>query len=123
MTDRLAYLNFVSGSLSSTLAVKLDSARAPLKQLRDAETAITPRRNIRTALANQLARIEHDNAKGNEKKIAELKDQIHKAETDDLPQEKEIELLKRKAIRESEQLKWEAVREVSLILFLHRRYI
>jgi len=47
-----------------------------------------------------------------ERKIAELKEQIRKAEFDDGPQEKEIELLKRKAVRESEQLKWEAFREV-----------
>jgi len=46
-----------------------------------------------------------------ERKIAELKEQIRKAELDDESQEKDIELLKRKAVRESEQLKWEAFRE------------
>ncbi|KAG5654076.1 hypothetical protein H0H81_007490 [Sphagnurus paluster] len=111
VTDRLAYLNFVQGSLSSSLAAKLDAARAPFKALRDAETAITPRRNLRLGLQNQLARIEHDHPKGAEKKIGELKDQIRKAELDDESQEKEIELLKRKAVRESEQLKWDAFRE------------
>ncbi|KAJ4000996.1 Eisosome component PIL1-domain-containing protein [Lentinula boryana] len=111
VTDRLAYLNFVSGSLASTLAVRLDAARSPLKHLRDAENAIAPRRNVRASLHQQLARLEHDNQKGMEKKIVELKDQIRKAEADDLPQEKEIELLKRKGVRESEQLKWEAIRE------------
>ncbi|KAF9044777.1 hypothetical protein BDZ89DRAFT_979852 [Hymenopellis radicata] len=111
VTDRLAYLNFVQGSLASSLAVKLDSARAPLKLLRDAETAITPRRNIRLGLQSQIARVEHDSQKGNEKKLVDLKDQLRKAEADDLPQEKEIELLKRKAIREGEQMKWEAIRE------------
>ncbi|KAK0456505.1 Eisosome component PIL1-domain-containing protein [Armillaria borealis] len=111
VTDRLAYLNFVQGSLASSIAVKLDAARAPLKQLRDAEVALTPRRNIRAGLQNQLARLEHDNAKGMEKKISELKDQIKKAEADDQPQEREVELLKRKGIRESEQAKWDAIRE------------
>lgn len=112
VTDRLAYLNFVQGSLASSLAVKLDAARAPLKLLRDAETAITPRRNIRTGLEAQIARVEHDSQKGNEKRLVDLKVQLTKAETDDLPQEREIELLKRKAIRESESQKWEAIREV-----------
>ncbi|KAJ3719860.1 Eisosome component PIL1-domain-containing protein [Lentinula raphanica] len=111
VTDRLAYLNFVSGSLAGTLAVRLDAARSPLKHLRDAENALAPRRNARAALHQQLARLEHDNQKGMEKKIAELKEQIRKAEADDVPQEKEIELLKRKGVRESEQLKWEAIRE------------
>ncbi|KAF9453756.1 hypothetical protein P691DRAFT_657438 [Macrolepiota fuliginosa MF-IS2] len=111
VTDRLAYLNFVKGSLAGTLATKLDAARTPFKALRDAETAITPRRNIRTSLYNQLAKIEHDQQKGQEKKIAEVKDQIRKAELDDAPQEREIEVLKRKAVAESERLKWEAIRE------------
>ncbi|GLB36204.1 putative eisosome component PIL1 [Lyophyllum shimeji] len=111
VTDRLAYLNFVQGSLASSLSLRLDAARAPLKALRDAETAIAPRRNVRAGLRNQLARVEHDQQKGAEKKIAELKDQIRKAELDDEAQEKEIELLKRKAVRESERLKWEAFRE------------
>ena len=92
----------------------MDAARTPFKALRDAENNLTPRRNIRAGMQTQLARLEHDQQKGTEKKIAELKDQIKKAELDDQPQEKEVELLKRKAIRESEQLKWEAMREVDL---------
>ena len=90
----------------------MDAARAPLKALRDAETNIIPRRNIRAGLKLELSRVEHAQQKGAERKIAELKEQIRKADLDDEPQEKEIELLKRKAIRESEQLKWEAFREV-----------
>ncbi|KAL0951102.1 hypothetical protein HGRIS_007839 [Hohenbuehelia grisea] len=111
VTDRLAYLNFVQGSLAASLAQKLDAARAPLKALRDAESALTPRRNARAGLQTQLARIEHDQQRGMEKKIAELKEQIKKAEADDAPQEKELEILKRKALRESELFKWEAIRE------------
>lgn len=90
----------------------MDTARAPFKALRDAETNILPRRNIRAGLQLELSRLEHSQQKGMERKIAELKEQIRKAEFDDGPQEKEIELLKRKAVRESEQLKWEAFREV-----------
>lgn len=94
--------------------MKLDAARAPLKALRDAETALAPRRNIRAGLQTQLVRIEHDQQKGMEKKTAELKEQIRKAEADDLSQEREVDLLKRNAVRDSEQLKWEAIREVRL---------
>ncbi|KAJ7706109.1 Eisosome component PIL1-domain-containing protein [Mycena rosella] len=111
VTDRLAYLNFVHGSLASSLAVKLDAARAPLKNLRDAEAALLPRRNIRAGLQLQLTRIEHDQPKGMEKRMAELKDQLKKHTADDQPQETEVELLKRQAVRESEQHKWEAIRE------------
>lgn len=92
-----------------------------MKLLRDAETALAPRRNLRAGLQTQLARLEHDQQKGTEKKIVELKDQIRKAELDDEPQEKEVELLKRKAVRESEQLKWEAIREVRCLPGSHLR--
>lgn len=112
VTDRLAYLNFVQGSLASSLSAKLDSARAPLKALRDAETTLQPRRNIRIGLHNQIARIEHEQQKGNEKRVIDLREQLRKAELDDQQLEREVELLKRKAVKESEQMKWDAIREV-----------
>ncbi|KAJ3481131.1 hypothetical protein NLJ89_g12233 [Agrocybe chaxingu] len=111
VTDRLAYLNFVQGSLATSLSDKLDTARAPLKALRDAETALQPRRNIRVGLQGQIGRLEHEQAKTNDKRIFELREQLRKAEAEDLPQEREIEVLKRKAVRESEQIKWDAIRE------------
>ncbi|KAI3622433.1 sphingolipid long chain base-responsive protein pil1 [Moniliophthora roreri] len=111
VTDRLAYLNFVQGSLASSLAVKLDAARAPLKALRDAEAALAPRRNIRAGFKSQIARIEHDQQKGMEKKLAELRDQLRKAELDDASAEAEVELLKRQGVKASESLKFEALRE------------
>ncbi|KAJ7225454.1 Eisosome component PIL1-domain-containing protein [Mycena pura] len=111
VTDRLAYLNFVQGSLASTLAVKLDAARGTLKSLRDAEAAIQPRRNTRAAIQLQLNRLEHDRPRGMEKRLADLKDQLKKNNLEDQPQETELGLLKRQAIRESEAQKWEAIRE------------
>lgn len=115
MTDRLAFLNFVHGSLAGSLAVKLDNARSPLKALRSAEAAIVPKRNIRAGLRNQIGRIEHNQEKGGERRLAELREQLSRAERNDEQLEKEIELLKRKAIRESEQRKWEAIQEVSIL--------
>jgi hypothetical protein len=118
VTDRLAYLNFIQGSLAATLAVKLDAARTPLKALRDFEVGLVPRRNIRAGMKLQLARVEQQQQPGMEGKIKEMKDQLKKAEQDDEPQEKSLDLLKRKAIRESEQLKWEALREVRSLFAL-----
>lgn len=102
----------MQGSLASSLALKLDTARTQLKHLRDTETAITPRRNIRAGLASQISRIEHEQQKGNEKRLEELKVQLKKHEEEDTDQERQIEILKRKAVRESEQQKWDAIREV-----------
>ncbi|KAG7099280.1 hypothetical protein E1B28_001139 [Marasmius oreades] len=121
VTDRLAYLNFVQGSLASSLAVKLDAARAPLKALRDAEATLAPRRNIRASFRTQIARIEHDQPKGMEKKLAELREQLKKAEADDASMEAEVELLKRQGVKASESLKFEALREYGekLVLVCH----
>lgn len=118
MTDRLAYLNFVHGALAGTLSTSLDSARTSLKSLRDAERALQPQRQRRSNIQAQIFKIQHDQIKGTEHRLAELRQQLHAAESDDAPAEKEVEILKRKAIRESEQAKWEALREVYVIYIL-----
>jgi hypothetical protein len=47
-----------------------------------------------------------------EKRLAELKEQLRKLNLEDQPDETEVNLLKRQAVRESEQHKWDAIREV-----------
>ncbi|KAI0030659.1 Eisosome component PIL1-domain-containing protein [Vararia minispora EC-137] len=111
ITDRLAWLNFITGSLASTIADKLNAARTPLKALRDNDAQLAPRRNARASLQLQIDRLEQGKEKGYEKRIVELRDQLRKAEGDDAAAEKEAEIMKRKALRESEQLKFEALRE------------
>ncbi|KAI0274649.1 Eisosome component PIL1-domain-containing protein [Gloeopeniophorella convolvens] len=111
VSDRLAFLNYISGSLANTLASKLNTARTPLKALRDNETVLTQKRNVRAGLENQISRLEHGQEKGYEKRIAELREQLTRAESDDEPIEREHEILLRKALRESEQLKFQALRE------------
>ena len=80
--------------------------------MRDAETNLQPKRNIRIGIQTAIGRLESEQVKGNDKKIAELREALRKAEAEDEALEKELELLKRKALRESEQIKWDALREV-----------
>ena len=91
----------------------------PFKTLRAAEGGLAPRRILRTNMENQISKLEYDNQRGNQQKIAELKIQLHKAEQDDIDNEKEVELIKRKALRESEEKKWEAIREVGDLIHHH----
>lgn len=107
-------MSYVHGSLAESLASRIDSSRTSFKHLRDAENALAPRRNIRIGLQNQIARIEHDQRKDQQQKLAELKVQLQRNEEEDTTAEKDIEILKRKAIRETEQEKWEAIREVRI---------
>jgi len=111
VTDRLAYFNFVQGSLASTLSTKLDASRTPLKALRDSEATLSARRNTRAGYDREISKLEIDRPRNGEKRIQELTDLLRKAEIDDEPLEKENERLARNAVRESEQAKWDAIRE------------
>ncbi|EKM61188.1 uncharacterized protein PHACADRAFT_168609 [Phanerochaete carnosa HHB-10118-sp] len=111
VTDRLAWLSYVHGSLAGTLANKINSSRTTFKHLRDAENALAPRRNIRIGMQNQIAKMEHDQRKDQQQRMAELKVQLQKNEEEDAVMEKDIEISKRKAVRETEREKWEAIRE------------
>lgn len=114
VTDRLAYLNFVQGSLAAVLSDRLDEARAPLKKLREAQAALSPRRAQRAAIETQIRTLQtNPNAKsGGETRIKELQDTLSKHNADDAPMEREVAELRRKAVRESEEMKWNAFKEV-----------
>ena len=138
VTDRLAYLNYVQGALSYTLAteinkcvhtlkVLLDSvynvdtdcrrrprSRTAWKHVRDAEAALVPRRTTRQNFKSELARIHASGVRaGNADAKHQLEAQLKKAEADDAPLEKELDLLRRAAIKETEAAKWKAFRDVS----------
>lgn len=113
VVDRLAYLTFVQGGLTATLAASVDASRSPLKALRDAEAQLQPRRNTRNNYELQISRMKNENKLGTEAKIKEFESLLARAEAQDEPLEKEIELLKRKAIIDSETQRWDAIKEVS----------
>ena len=79
--------------------------------MRDKEDALAARKNTRNGFEQQIAKLE--SSSGNEKKISDLEELLHQAYTNDEPLEKEVQLLERKAIRDSEHAKSEAIREVS----------
>ena len=56
----------------------------------------------------------------NTKKVVEIKELLRKAEIDDEPLEKEVLILERKAIKDSEHAKWEAIREVTPFCSIHK---
>ena len=116
VTDRLAFFQFVHGSLAGTLSKRVDATRVPLKTLRGAESTLAVRHNVRAGYDRELAKLEVDRPRGHEKRRADLESALKKAEDEDEPLEKEVELLSRKAIRESERAKWDAIREVRYLL-------
>ena len=119
VSDRLGFLNYIAASLATTLSEKLTTARLPLKELRDNDAAFVQRHSIRTGLEQQISRTENSREKGYEKRLAELKEQLAKAKSDDEPADKQHAILLRKALRESEQVKFQALREVIEIVRAH----
>jgi Holliday junction resolvasome RuvABC DNA-binding subunit len=94
----------------------LDGSRVALKNIRDAENTLLPRRNIRAGIVLQINRIKSEGQKGADRKLAELQDQLKRAEDEDQDLERQYEITKRKFLRENEENKWAAIREVGLIL-------
>lgn len=117
VSDRLGFLNYTAASLATTLSVKLNTARLPLKELRDHEVVVAQKRSIHTGLEQQISRVENSREKGYERRLAELKEQLTKVKSDDEPTEKQYDILLRKALRESEQVKFQALREVIEIVW------
>ncbi|THH30057.1 hypothetical protein EUX98_g4111 [Antrodiella citrinella] len=118
VSDRLGWLNYVQGTLSQSLATKLDAARGPYKDLRVADAKLAPHRAQLTALEGQIRKLDSEGRRGNEKRIAEIEAQITKLESESVDENAELEILKRKAIKEGERLKWEAYREYAEKLLL-----
>ncbi|EJD55429.1 hypothetical protein AURDEDRAFT_179184 [Auricularia subglabra TFB-10046 SS5] len=114
VTDRLAWINFVHGGLSTTLGQALEGARAPLKAVRDAEANLFPRRNARKGVYMQIQQVKSESKSSQaERKVAELTAQLRKMESEDEAAERELDILKRNAVREMEGKKWAALREYS----------
>ena len=122
VSDRLAFLNYTAGSLGSTVSQKLKTARLPLKELRDNEAALAQTHNIRNGLEQQVSRVESSQEKGNEKRLAELKQQLAKAQSDEEIAEKQHDILLRKALKDSELQKFRALREVIEMLWARLDY-
>jgi len=83
VSDRLAYLTFVQGSLAQSLASSLDAAGAPIKALRDAEAGLQPKRNARSGYEVQISRLKNEAKPGTEGKVRELETMLTNAVKND----------------------------------------
>jgi hypothetical protein len=112
-----AYLLSIFYSIGPWCIDCFHRSRTAWKHVRDAEADIVPRRTIRQNFKNEIGRVREIQASGRggnlDTKLQQLETQLKKAEADDAPLEKELDLLRRAAIKESEAMKWKAFREVS----------
>ncbi|EJT97931.1 hypothetical protein DACRYDRAFT_102203 [Dacryopinax primogenitus] len=113
VTDRLAWLEYNSCTLSAQVGTVLSGdARAPLKQLREAEQLLAPRRAARQAAEFQLQRTQTQREK--DKIIAGLR----QAAAQDAELEARVARASREGVREEERAKWRARREYAERLVL-----
>ncbi|KZO95012.1 hypothetical protein CALVIDRAFT_538488 [Calocera viscosa TUFC12733] len=116
VSDRLAWLNFTSGALASQLGTALGGeARGPLKQLRDAEQLLAPRRAARAAAQAQLQRAKM------EQERAELTAALKQGEAEDAELEGRVARARREGVREAERAKWLAVAQYAEKMLLLAR--
>ncbi|KAH7104150.1 Eisosome component PIL1-domain-containing protein [Auriculariales sp. MPI-PUGE-AT-0066] len=119
VSDRLAWINFTHGTLEANLGSAFEAARAPLKAVRDAETALHPKRNIRKGINLQIQQIKNESKSPQAAdKIAELQLRLQKLEAEDGQAERDVEIEKRKALNAMESKKWAAIREYAEKLLL-----
>ncbi len=98
----------LSKSLESVYSMGADCSprsRSAWKHVRDAEAGLVPRRAIQQNSGNRTGNLDA--------KLHQLQEQLKKAEADDAPLVRELDLLKRAAVKESEAVKWKAFRDVS----------
>ncbi|KAG8991725.1 hypothetical protein FRB94_012286 [Tulasnella sp. JGI-2019a] len=114
VTDRLAFVTFAHGNLATNLANELDAARAPFKNLREILTKAAPRKSQLQAIDAQIKTLQTSGGRnpGAETKIAELEAERRRRVNEDEPMEMQIATIKRNAIKESEEIRWKAVKEV-----------
>ena len=100
--------------LNSSLSDRIDESRGPFKKLREAQIALAPRRAARVTIETQIRNIQGNPSKvtGADSRVQELHQSLQQHIHEDDPLEREVGELKRKAIRDSERMKWEAVKEV-----------
>ena len=108
--DRLAYLNYMHGILAGELSTKLND-RTSVKLLRDLEVKLAPRRAVRAVLNKQILACLTDPAMV-DFKLKQLETELAQCEAADKDMEREVDLLKRKTMKEAEAIKWAALREV-----------
>lgn len=106
LTDRLAFLVYQSGEITKLHAERLNQSRQSLKDIRNFENELVPRRKQRETIAAKLA----SNKNAND--AARLKSELEELEKENSTFESSLEALKRTKLHEAFALHFSAQREL-----------
>lgn len=123
VSDRLAYLNYVQGTLNSDLSSKIEASRVPFKTARNTETALVTKRSQWAGIEPQITRLRSEVSSGRappgaQAKLAELEQQRTALLNEVRSEDKNLNQQKLAALKQSEGIKWQAVREYAEKLIL-----
>ena len=116
MSDRLAYLSYVQGTLNSDISSKIDASRVPFKTARNTETVLVNKRSQWAGIESQITRLRSEVGSGRappgaQPKLAELEQQRTALLNEVRSEDKNLNQQKLAALKQSESIKWQAVRE------------
>ncbi|KWU42797.1 hypothetical protein RHOSPDRAFT_35637 [Rhodotorula sp. JG-1b] len=118
--DRLAYLAFKSGEVEQAAAKKMEESRIVLKDIRNFENDLVPRRRNQHNLATRIATLQKEVAAATSKKsdrkyedqIVKLQAELQAVAAENLTFETSFSVLKRTKLHEAFSLQFEAQKEL-----------
>ncbi|KAK4047361.1 lipid-binding protein [Microbotryomycetes sp. JL221] len=106
VSDRLAWIEFETGRLFKNHAQRIDQARSALKDVRNYENDIVPKRKSRQALQTKLTSTKSSSDQ------EKLRIEIEQLDREIAPLDNQLEVLKRTKLNESFNLQFQAQREL-----------
>ncbi|GAA5971052.1 hypothetical protein JCM8115_006131 [Rhodotorula mucilaginosa] len=128
--DRLAYLAFKSGEVEQAAARKMEESRIVLKDIRNFENDLVPRRRNQHNIATRIATLQKEVAAATSKKsdrkyedqIVKLQAELQAVAAENLTFETSFSVLKRTKLHEAFSLQFEAQKELGEKLALIAGY-
>ncbi|GAA6010743.1 hypothetical protein JCM10207_005821 [Rhodosporidiobolus poonsookiae] len=111
--DRIAFLEFKQSEFELDAAAKVEQARILLKDIRNFENDLVPRRRNASNVSTKIAALRKDNNKKNEEQIAKLSAELQQLEQENATFEASFDTLKRSKLHEAFSLKFSAQKELA----------
>lgn len=111
VSDRLAFLVFKTGELQKQSALACAQARSAMKDIRNFENELVPRRKARDSMSTKLTALQNS-SKSNPENAAKLQAELDAANKALADSETQLEQLRRSKLQESWSLWFSAQREL-----------
>ncbi|GAA6036778.1 hypothetical protein JCM8097_003475 [Rhodosporidiobolus ruineniae] len=122
IADRLAFLQFKQSELELDAAAKLEQSRSLIKDIRNFENDLVPRRRNATAISTKIATLRKENKKNSEEQINKLSTELSQLEQENSTFESSFRTLKRTKLHEAFSLQFAAQQELGEKSALVARY-